>query len=221
MEAGNLLLFRLLLRDLRENWPTFKKRFLFSLARWRNEFLLELSKFLVLTICVWGGYLVALFYLAALWAVFADTPMGNIFATRVSPEIVTAITSVISLDLQDVATACVLNSLLMNLLAGLFLKFSGLFRMAVQNRGLLGVMFWAAIATAGVAHTLPIVGMPDSLPGNAVIYFLPTISLLSGCYNLAARLVPEFTVVLQLVGFLRERLQVIKIRDLPSEPSGY
>lgn len=221
MENGKLMLLKLLGRDLQDNGPALRAEFRKSLAKWRNEFLTELSKLVVLVVCVWGGCLVGLFYLAALWKVFADTPMGNIFATQVSPGIVVAITAVLDLDLSQIAYECVRNTLLITLLSGPLLKFTGLYRLAFQNRGLIGVMFWGAAYSAVCAVTLPLVAISEALPGNAVIYLLPTVCLMTSSVNLSALLVPEFTIVFQLRGFLRERLQIIKIRDLPYDRREY
>jgi len=221
MGHGNILLLKLLGQDLLGNRPTLRAIFRKASAKWRNEFLTDLSKLVVLLIFVWGGYLVVLYYLAAAWKVFADTPMGNIFATQVSPGIVVAITAVLDLDLLKIASICVQNTLLITLLIGLLLKFSGLYRLAFQNRGLLGVIFWGAACSTACARFLPIVENSGALPGNAAIYFLPTVSLLVSSVNLSARLVPEFTIVFQVGSYFRERLQIIKIRDLPHDQQEY
>lgn len=215
MGNGNLPLYKLLGRDLWDNRPVLAKWFWKSLAKWRNEFFADLAKLLILAICVGVGYLVFLYYLGSLWAVFADTPMGNVFATRVSPAIVAAITVVLALDLSHVAFNCVINTLLITVPIGILLKFTGLYRLFFLNHGFSGAIFWGIVCTMASAKMLPIVGASGSLSGNVVIYLLPSISLLVGSFNLSARLVPEFTIVFEFVEFIRERLQIIKIRDLP------
>lgn len=215
MGSGKLLLLKLLVRDLFRNWPALQAGIFKALAKWRNDVLAELTKLVVLLVCVWSGFLVVLIFAAALWAVFADTPMGEIFATRVSPDLVTTITSVLKLDLLRLAYECVLNTLIATFLIGLGLKFTGLYRLAFQNRGLLGVTFWGIACTAVGAAVLPIIETAGAMRGNAVIYFLPTICLVHGSVNFSARLVPEFTVIFRFGDFLRGRLQIIKIRDLP------
>ena len=87
MTNENLLLLKLLGTDLRNNWPVWKKKHLNALTRWRNELIVDSTKLLVLLFCCGIGYLVLLYYLQSIWSVFAATPMGNTFATRVSPEL--------------------------------------------------------------------------------------------------------------------------------------
>lgn len=215
MSTDNLLLLKLLGRDCRNNWPFWKIKFQRSLAKWRNEFLAGLSKLIVLGLCVWGGFVVFLYYVQSIWAVFAATPMGEIFATRVAPEIVVAITAVLDMELSHVAFACVINALLITIPVGILLKFSGLYRLAYLNRGIVGAIFWGSVCTAASAELLPIVDSSAYLQGNTAIYFLPTVCLLAGSFALSAWLVPEFTIVFQFIEFLRERLRIIKIRDLP------
>lgn len=185
------------------------------MAKWRTKFITDLGKLIVLALCVWGGYVVFLYYLQSMWVIFAETQMGRIFATEVSPEIGVGITSVLDLELSRVAYDCVLNILLVTVPAGVLLKFSGLYRLAYLNRGVIGNISWGIVCATLTAELLPIVGSSGYLQGNAAIYFLPTICLLAGSFALSAWLVPEFTVVFQFVEFLRERVQVIKIRDLP------
>lgn len=185
------------------------------MAKWRNKFLADLGKLIVLVLCVWGGYVVFLYYLQSIWVVFAETPMGIIFATQVSPGIVVVISSVLDLELSEVAYDCVINILLITIPFGVLLKFSGLYRLAYLNCGIIGNIFWGIVCTAASAKLLPIIGSGGDLQGNAAIYFLPTICLLAGSFALSAWLVPEFTVVFQFVEFIRKRLQIIKIRDLP------
>jgi hypothetical protein len=215
MNDDCLLLLKLLGRDFRDNWPFWRKKFKASLTKWRNRFLADLSKLIVLALCVWGGYVVFLYYLQSIWVVFAETPMGKIFATQVSPEIVGAIASILDLELSQVALNCVINILLITVPVGILLKFSGLYRLAYLNRGFIGGIFWGIVCTTASAELLPIVGSSVYPKGNAAIYFLPTICLLAGSFGLSAWLVPEFTVVFEFVEFLRERVQIIKIRDLP------
>lgn len=217
MNKDNLLLLKLLGRDLRDNLPLWRKKARGSLAMWRNLFLADLSKLILLGLCVWGGYVVFLYYLQSLWVIFAETPMGKIFATRVSPEIVIAITAVLNLELSQVAYKCVLNSLLITIPVGIVMKFSGLYRFTYQNRGFSGAIFWGIVCTMVSAELLPIVETSGYLRGNAAIYFLPTICLLAASFCLSALLVPEFTVVFKFVEFLRARVRIIKIRDLPYE----
>jgi hypothetical protein len=215
MTGERLLLLKLLGRDFLDNWPTWKNKFLRSMTKWRNRFLANLSKLLVLALCVWGGYVVFLYYLQSIWVVFADTPMGKTFATQVSPGIVAAITGVIAMELPQVAYACVINTLLITVPVGFLLKFSGLYRLTYLNRGLSGAIFWGIVCAAASAKFFPIVGSSAYLQGNALIYFLPSVGLLNGSFGFSAWLVPEFTVVFELVEFLRERVQIIRIRDLP------
>lgn len=215
MSDESLLLLKLLGRDFRDNWPVLKNKLQRSLAKWRTKFLTDLGKLIVLALCVWGGYVVFLYYLQSMWVIFAETQMGRIFATEVSPGIVVAITSVLDLELSRVAYDCVINILLVTVPAGVLLKFSGLYRLAYLNRGVIGNISWGIVCAAVTAELLPIVGSSGYLQGNAAIYFLPTICLLAGSFALSAWLVPEFTVVFQFFEFLRERVQVIKIRDLP------
>jgi hypothetical protein len=214
--SDDLLLLKLLGRDFRDNWPSWKIKILGALSKWRNQLLIDLSKLLVLALCVWGGYIVFLYYLQSIWLVFAETPMGQIFATRVSPEMVTAITDVLDLELSQVATSCVINILLITVPVGVFSKFLGLYRRTFLNRGFMGYLFWAGLCTALSAELLPITE-GSALQGDAAIYFLPALGLLAGAFALSARLVPEFTVVFEFAAFIRERSKIIKIRDQPYE----
>lgn len=213
MDDDNLLL--LLGHDFRINWPAWKKELRVSLARWRSKFLTDLAKLIILGLCVWGGYVVLLYYLQSVWSIFVETPMGKIFATQVSPEVVVAITAVLEMKLTQFAFACVINTLLVMVLIGVLLKFSGLYRLTYLNRGFVGHLFWGIICTAASAELLPLVESAASLKGNAVMYFLPTICLMAGSFALSAWLVPEFTVFFEFVEFIRERVQIIKIRNQP------
>lgn len=215
MSDDKLLLLKLLGRDLRDNWPFWQKRFQGSLVKWRNKFLADLTTLVVLGGCVWGGYVVFLYYLQSIWAIFVETPMGNIFTTQVSPEIVAAIVGVLDMELSKVAFECVINILLITVSIGVLLKFSGLYRLAYLNRGFIGNVFWGIICSIASAELLPIVGSAGYLKGNFALYFLPTICLLVGSFGLSAWLVPEFTVIFQFNDFLQERVQIVKIRDLP------
>lgn len=215
MHDDRLLLLKFLLRDFRDNWPFWKKNLQRSMAKWLNLFLVDLSKLIVLGLCVWGGYLVFLFYLQSIWVIFVETPMGNIFATQVSPGIVLVITSVLKMELSQVASASVINTLLITIPVGFLLKFSGLYRLTYLNRGFVGGILWVLICTAASADLFPIVESSGDLQGNSAIYFLPTICLLAGSFALSAWLVPEFTIVFKFFEFISERLQIIKIRDLP------
>lgn len=215
MPDDRLLLLKLLSRDFRDNWPFWKKKFQRALAKWLNMFLADLSKLIVLVLCVWGGYVVFLHYLQSIWVIFVETPMGNIFATQVSPGIVVVITGVLGMELTQVANACVINTLLTIIPVGFLLKFSGLYRLTYQNRGFIGAIFWGITCTAVSADLFPIVGSSGHLQGNSAIYFLPTICLLSGSFALSAWLVPEFTIIFQAFEFISERVRIIKIRDLP------
>jgi hypothetical protein len=215
MNDDNLLLLKLLFCDFRDSWPVWKQIIKRSLSKWCNSVLAQLSRLIVLALCVWGGYVVFLYYLQSIWVIFNDTQVGKVFASEVSPEIVVAISAVIDMELSQVAYQCVLNILLITVPVGVLLKVTGLYRLTYLNRGFVGGIFWGIICTEICAKFLPIVELSGYLHGNAVIYFLPTIGLLAGSFGLSAWLVPEFTVVFQFIEFVRERMQIIKIRDLP------
>lgn len=217
MNNHNLLLLRLLVRDLWINGPHWRQQYRKALARWRNGMLTDLSKLLLLVLCVGLGYVVLLYYLQSLWMVFADTPSGNIFATRVSPEMEGSITAILGLDLVQIACDSLRNTLLVTGLLGILLKFTGLYRLLYQNRGFVGGAFWGSICIWIGATLLPIVAWPDAFRENAALYLLPTFALLAGTFSVAARLIPEFTVVFEFFELIRKRLAIIKIRDLPYE----
>lgn len=211
-ENDNTLQLKLLRHDLRGNWPLLKNHFQKSLAKWRNDFFSDLAKLLLAAVCVGFGYLVILYYFDSLWAVFSATPMGEIFATRVSPETVLAINSVLELELSQVAFAGLSNSLLIIVGLGVCLKFSGLYRLTYLNRGYPGVICWGLICSVLSAKFFPIVEAAEFLQGNTFIYLLPTICLLSIGFSLSSRLVPEFTVVWQVRDYLQERSRISRIR---------
>jgi hypothetical protein len=215
MNNPQLLLLTLLGRDFRTNWPFWKKKVLISLARWRNEVLSEICKVLVLLLCTGIGYLVFLYYLQSLWAVFSNTPMGNQFTTNVSPEFVEVISEILSLELSRIAFSSVLNTFLVTFAIGIVLKFSGLYHLTYLNRGIVIATSWGIICMAAAAMIFPFIFGPDALQENSAIYFLPTFCLLTNCFKLSAKMIPEFTVCFKFSEFLRGRIMIIKIRDFP------
>jgi hypothetical protein len=217
MDNQNLLLLKLLNQDFRNNWPSWKTNLQNSLAKWRNEIITDLSRFLLLLLCVWGGYLVFLYYLQSLWEIFSSTPMGSIFATQVSPEFVDWLTVILDLDIFSLAGNSFLISLAVTIVIGLLSKFTGVYRLTYLNRGVFSWGFWVLICISVSTELFPIIAPPDSFRVNAVLFFFPVSFLLAGSFRFSSRLVPEFTVVFQLIGFLRERLAIIKIRDLPCD----
>ena len=104
---------------------------------------------------------------------------------------------------------------------GLLLKFTGLYRLAYLNRGYLSYLLWGGISAATTAGFRPIPELTDSFGENLVLYLFPTMCLLAGIFSVAARLLPELTVVIDVADFLRERLEIIKIRDLPADQSEF
>jgi len=138
MNNQNLLLLKLLCLDFRDNWPLWKTKLQRSLSKWLNAVAGELGRILLLGLCAWGGYVVFLYYLHSLWEIFASTPMGNIFATRVSPGIGEYLSMTLDLDIVSLACDSVFMSLIFTVLIGICLKFTGVSRLTYSNRGFVG-----------------------------------------------------------------------------------
>jgi len=188
-----------------------------ALLKWLRGVSADVSKLLLLGLCVVGVYVLVLFYLQSLWEIFANTPMGNIFATQVSPEFVDDLNLIFDLDPFRLAGNTVLNCLMITVVMGILLKITGLFRLIYLDRGVSNWIIWVMIGVAVSTELLPVIRGADTYRVNLALFLLPVTTLLSGGFRLSSRLVPEFTVVFQLRDFLKERMAIIKIRDLPCD----
>ena len=211
MEGQYLLLLKLLGRDLRNNWPAWRSKWRWSLVNRLNRIGADLVKVAILILSVW------LAYLMIFWELFSRTPIGNVFATRVSPGIDEYFRDVIGPDLAGLALNSITFTLQITFTVAIFAKFTGVYRLAYQNRGLISRLGWVAFCTFIAAGFFPLLPQPASLRDNAALYFLPSACLIAGVFDLAGNLAPEFTVVFTLAEFIRERLRIIRIRDLPPD----
>jgi hypothetical protein len=221
MDNRNLLLLKLLGQDFRNNWPFWKIKLRKSLTKWRKEVVAGLGSIILLGLCVWGGYVLVLYYSYYVWEIFSNTPMGEIFARRVSPEIGNYLTMILDLDLFELARDCVSLSLLATVAVGILIRITGILRLTYANRGVLGWSFWVMVCVALSAELSPVIPAPYSFQENVILFILPVSCLLAGSFRLSSGLVPEFTIVFQLTTLIRERLDVVRIRDLPFDQSEF
>jgi hypothetical protein len=149
-------------------------------------------------------------FIKALWYLYLETPVGrkytakfSVLTTHVMSELVRKDLVLFSLEI----TACALITCLM---VSATIQLLAVRRYFYEGRGLTNRMVWIALFSAGSAFNLANISQIEWSTAVA-ISILPSLCLFASCLAIAAKLLPELTIVgtfkitKRLINFMRDR----------------
>lgn len=153
-------------------------------------------------------------FIKALWYLYLETPVGrkytakfSVLTTHVMSELVRKDLVLFSLEI----TACALITCLM---VSATIQLLAVRRYFYEGRGLTNRMVWIALFSAGSAFNLARISQIEWSTAVA-ISILPSLCLFASCLAIAAKLLPELTIVgtfkitKRLINFMRDRRKKI------------
>jgi hypothetical protein len=206
---------KLLLQHFAEEKDVLKKNLIKNFQAWMRKSLTIIVKLAFLAVIVWGGYAVILYFIKALWGAYLYTPMGSIFSKKVSTSLYYSISNILNHDLINLSYNAVGNALLTALLLGLCIRFLGILRYLYWGQGIVNRVVWGVICTAIAASEITgssFASLQLSYMEKFFLFIIPVFCIFMLCFELAATLSPEFTLLFDCKNHLKQKISIVKIQ---------
>jgi hypothetical protein len=153
---------------------------------------------------------ILLSFTKALWYLYLETPVGRKYTANFSVLTTHVLSELVRRDLVLFSIEIAACALITCLMVSATIQLLAVRRYFYEGRGLVNRMVWIALFSASSAHNLTNISQIEWSIAVA-ISILPSLCLFASCLAIAAKLLPELTIVgifkmtKRLINFMRDR----------------